>query len=110
MVEKTKGKYPRVDVELEVKESYKNMRLKIEERPEIMDFAIKAVELAGVEPKVHLIRGGTDGARLSFMGLPTPNVFGGGHNFHSKLEWAAIPAMVKAVETILNIVKLSVDE
>ena len=109
MVAKADAKYPGVDVELEIKESYKNMRLKIEERPEIMDFAVKAVEMAGVKPLVHIIRGGTDGARLSFMGLPTPNVFGGGHNFHSKLEWAAVPAMVKATETIINIIRLSAE-
>ncbi len=110
MADKTRARYPEVELELQVKESYKNMRLKIEERPEIMDYALEAVRRSDVVPKLNLIRGGTDGARLSFMGLPTPNVFGGGHNFHSKLEWAAIPAMEKAVETIINIVAISVEK
>jgi len=109
MVETTRKAYPKVEVELEIKESYKNMKIKLDEKPEVVGYAVEAVRRSGVEPKMEIIRGGTDGARLCFMGLPTPNIFAGGHNFHSKLEWAAIPAMEKAVETILNILRVAVE-
>ena len=110
LVEKTRKAYPKVEVELEIKESYRNMKIKLDEKPEAVGYAMEAVRRSGIEPKMELIRGGTDGARLSFKGLPTPNIFTGGHNFHSKLEWAAVPAMEKAVETILNIMRVAVEE
>jgi len=109
MVENAREAFPKVDIELEIKESYKNMKIKLDERPEVVEFAVEAVRRSGIEPRMELIRGGTDGARLSFSGLPTPNIFAGGHNFHSKLEWAAVPAMEKAAWTILNIIRLSVE-
>jgi len=98
--------YPNMAVELEIKESYQNMRIQIDKDPRVMEFAAKAVEMAGLEPKINIIRGGTDGARLSFMGLPTPNIFTGGRNFHSIKEWIPIPAMEKAVEVVVNISRL----
>jgi len=98
---------PGVDVELEIKDSYKNMRVQINKDPRVMDFTIEAVKMAGIEPKINIIRGGTDGARLSYRGLPTPNIFTGGRNFHSIKEWIPIQAMEKAVEVILNIAKLA---
>ena len=73
----------------------------------IIDIARHAMERAGVKPVIKAIRGGTDGARLSYMGLPCPNIFTGGHNFHGPFEFIPIPSMVKATEVILNIVDLS---
>jgi len=97
---------PGVKVVLEIKESYKNMRYQLDKDPRVVDYALKAVEMAGIEPKLNLIRGGTDGSRLSYMGLPTPNIFAGGQNFHSVKEWIPVQAMEKAVEVIVNIARL----
>ena len=74
----------------------------------IVEKAIKAIEMAGIKPKVQPIRGGTDGANLSFMGLPCPNIFAGGHNFHGKYEYVPLESMEKASEVILNIISLFV--
>ena len=93
-------------VSLELKHQYYNMRQEVEPHFFIVEKAIKAMEMAGVKPKVQPIRGGTDGANLSFMGLPCPNIFAGGHNFHGKLEYVPLESMEKATEVILNIVKL----
>jgi tripeptide aminopeptidase len=98
-------KYGKV-VKLELKHQYYNMRQEVEPHFFIVERAIKAMEMAGVKPKVQPIRGGTDGANLSFMGLPCPNVFAGGHNFHGKLEYVPLESMEKAAEVILNIIKL----
>lgn len=91
---------------IEIKEQYRNMKERIEPVKHVVDAAFQAMKEAGVEPKVQPIRGGTDGARLSFMGLPTPNIFTGGHNFHGKYEYIPVNSMEKAVEVIINIVKL----
>ncbi|MFH1462953.1 MAG: peptidase T [Pseudomonadota bacterium] len=91
-------------VEVEIKEQYRNMIYHLQAEPRAVEFAMDAVRLSGVEPRLLSIRGGTDGARLSAMGLPTPNIFAGGVNFHSKFEWVAVPAMVKAVETAVQLV------
>jgi tripeptide aminopeptidase len=93
-------------VKLELKHQYYNMRQEVEPHFFIVERAIKAMEMAGVKPKVQPIRGGTDGANLSFMGLPCPNIFAGGHNFHGKLEYVPLESMEKAAEVILNIIKL----
>ena len=98
-------KYGKV-VKLQLKHQYYNMRQEVEPHFFIVEKAIKAMEMAGVKPKVQPIRGGTDGANLSFMGLPCPNIFAGGHNFHGKLEYVPLESMEKAAEVILNIVKL----
>ena len=92
---------------LELKDQYYNMREKIEPVMYIVDIAKKAMEKAGVKPIVKAIRGGTDGARLSFEGLPCPNIFTGGHNFHGRYEFIPVESMRKAVEVIVNIVELS---
>ncbi len=92
--------------ELEIKDQYFNMRQKIEPVMHIIEIAKQAMLQAGVEPKIKAIRGGTDGARLSYDGLPCPNIFAGGHNFHGPFEFVPIPSMVKAVEVILNIAQL----
>ena len=98
-------KYGEGRVTVEIKDSYKNMKEKVEPVMYIVDMAKKAMENADVTPLVKPIRGGTDGARLSFMGLPTPNIFTGGENFHGKYEYVPVESMRKAVEVILNIVK-----
>ena len=99
-------KYAPATVELKIEESYRNMKYKIDEDPKVVEYAIEAVKRAGIDPRHSLIRGGTDGSRLSFMGLLTPNIFTGGHNFHSKKEWVCIYDMEKAVETLVNLVQI----
>lgn len=105
IAEKLNAKYGDI-ISVEIKEQYRNMKEKIEPVMHIVDTAKKAMEMADIVPKIQPIRGGTDGARLSFMGLPTPNIFTGGENFHGRYEYIAIESMEKAVETIINIVKL----
>ena len=93
-------------ITLELKDQYYNMREEVEPHYHIIDKAVKAMELAGIKPNIKPIRGGTDGARLSFMGLPCPNLFAGGHNFHGKLEFVPVESMEKAVQVILNLISL----
>ena len=93
-------------VSLEMRDQYYNMREMVEPHFHIIDKAVRAMEMAGVKPKIQPIRGGTDGARLSFMDLPCPNIFAGGHNFHGKLEFVPVESMEKAVEVIKNIILL----
>jgi len=99
-------KYRENTVVLELKDQYFNMREQVEKTIHIVENAQKAIEESGIVPKVIPIRGGTDGARLSFMGLPCPNIFAGGHNFHGKMEYVPLESMVKAVEVILKIVDI----
>jgi tripeptide aminopeptidase len=94
------------NVEFVVEESYRNMREVLEQYPRVVDYARQAVRLAGLEPIERPIRGGTDGSRMSFMGLPTPNLFAGEHNFHSRLEWVSAQDMDKAVEVIVRLAGL----
>jgi len=91
---------------LELKDQYFNMKEKIEPVMHVIDIAFEAIKQAGVVPKVKPIRGGTDGAQLSFKGLPCPNIFAGGHNFHGKFEFLPIKSMEKAMEVVKNIVKI----
>jgi len=106
IVQSFNDKYGDGTVILDIKDQYYNMAEKIMENKHIVDTAYKAIEITGIKPLVQPIRGGTDGARLSFMGLPTPNLFTGGHNFHGRFEYIPISSMEKAVEVILNILKL----
>jgi len=94
-------------VNLEMKDQYYNMREKVESEFYIVELALKAIEASGVKPRTIPIRGGTDGSRLSYMGLPCPNIFGGGHNFHSRFEFIPVPSMEKAVEVIVRISELN---
>jgi tripeptide aminopeptidase len=103
-------KYPKARFHFEVKESYRNMRLKLEKTPEVVERAMEAARRAGLRPKMNLIRGGTDGSKLCYQGLPTPNLFTGGHNFHSRLEWISRQDMEKAVETIVHLVRVWADQ
>jgi tripeptide aminopeptidase len=102
--------FPGGEVHVETKKMYANMRDYTDRDPRVMDLLFEAVRKAGVEPRHTIIRGGTDGARLSEMGVPTPNVFNGGHNFHSRYEWASVSTMVEATETILHLVRLWAEE
>lgn len=101
--------YPGIGVGFEYEESYRNMRFVLDKHPEVVDSALEAVRRAGLEPRLSLIRGGTDGARLSYMGLPTPNIFAGGHLFHSRYEWIAAEGMQAAVETLVQLVQVWVE-
>ncbi len=101
--EQINGKYGTGTVTLELKEQYRNMREQVEPKMHIIELAKAAMEKAGVVPQVKPIRGGTDGAQLSFMGLPCPNLFAGGINFHSRYEFVSVQVMEKAVMTIVNI-------
>ena len=100
------AKYGDGTVQLEVKDTYYNMRAQVEPHYHIIDKAVKAMEMAGVKPKIQPIRGGTDGANLSFKGLPCPNIFAGGLNFHGKMEYVPLKSMEKASEVILNLISL----
>ncbi|OKZ03782.1 MAG: peptidase T [Bacteroides sp. CAG:1060_57_27] len=91
---------------LTVKDQYRNMREKVEPHYHIVETAVKAMELAGVKPRIQPIRGGTDGANLSFKGLPCPNIFAGGMNFHGRYEWVTLENMQKASAVILNILRI----
>jgi tripeptide aminopeptidase len=98
--------YGETRVELEMNDQYYNMKDKIEPVKEIVDIAYEAMENLGIKPIVKPIRGGTDGSQLSYMGLPTPNIFTGGENFHGRFEYVSVDNMLKSVETIVEIVKL----
>ena len=99
-------KYGEGTATLEVKDQYYNMREQVEPYYFIVETAVKAMEMAGVKPKIQPIRGGTDGANLSFKGVPCPNIFAGGMNFHGKMEFAPLENIEKASEVVLNIIKL----
>jgi len=105
LVRKINTEYGEGTAEIEIRDQYYNMREKIEPVMYIIDLAKEALLSAGIEPVVKPIRGGTDGARLSFEGLPCPNIFAGGENFHSRYEYLPIPSMKKACEVILQIVQ-----
>lgn len=96
-------KYPRSTFDFEVKQQYRNMKQVLDKNPEIVNNALAAIKRAGVEPVLSSIRGGTDGSRFSYMGLPCPNIFAGEHAFHSKLEWVSVQDMEKAVATIVHL-------
>ncbi len=100
------AKYGEGTASVEIRHQYYNMRKQVEPHYHIVEKAIKAMEMEGIKPKVQPIRGGTDGANLSFMGLPCPNIFAGGLNFHGKFEWVSIQSMEKASKVVLNIISL----
>lgn len=105
LVRKVNREFGEGTVEIEMRDQYYNMREKIEPVMHIIDLAKSAMESAGITPVIKPIRGGTDGARLSFEGLPCPNIFAGGENFHSRYEYLPVPSMKKAMEVILQIVQ-----
>jgi tripeptide aminopeptidase len=101
--EEVMAKYDRSSMEFEVQEQYRNMKEKLDEHPQVVEHAVEAVKRSGLEVKKGSIRGGTDGSKLSYMGLPCPNIFAGEHAFHSTLEWVSVEDMQKAVETIIHL-------
>jgi tripeptide aminopeptidase len=96
-------RFPGSSYDLQVKPQYRNMKSVLDQHPKIVEYAMEAMKRAGLNAKLRSIRGGTDGSRLSFMGLPCPNIFAGEHAFHSKQEWVSVQDMQKAVETILHL-------
>ena len=106
LVKEVMADYPGSSYTFEVKQQYRNMKAILDRHPEIVENAIEAIRRAGMEPVRGSIRGGTDGSRLSFMGLPCPNIFAGGHAFHSPLEWVSRQDMEKAVKTLVELAKI----
>ena len=106
LARETVAAWPGASVTCEVQESYRNMKEVLDRHPQVVEYAREAVRRAGIPLRESAIRGGTDGCRLSFMGLPTPNVFAGEHNFHSRLEWVSVQDMEKSVEVIVNLARL----
>ena len=106
MVAQTQAKYPDVKITIDVKENYKNMKEVLKDHPELTDNAIEAAKRAGLKPDIRPIRGGTDGSRLTFKGLPTPNLFTGGQNFHGKLEFNSRRGLEKTTETLIHLVQI----
>ncbi|MDO8803305.1 MAG: peptidase T [Elusimicrobiota bacterium] len=98
-------KYPLAKIELSFREQYRNMKEIIVKHPEVMGKLMAAVKQAGVTPRLKPVRGGTDGARLSFMGLPTPNVFTGGYNYHGRYEWVSLDGMNRSAEVLINLAR-----
>ena len=108
--ETLKKSYPAAEFELEFVHSYSNMKEYIDQNKKCLSYLEKAVEKTGIKPVHKLIRGGTDGSRLSELGHPCPNIFTGGQNFHGKLEWVAVPAMERSVQVIINLVCMGINQ
>lgn len=106
LAQKAVKKFPGSKMEFTVNEQYRNMREVLKKHPQVENNAIEAMKRLNIKPIMHPIRGGTDGARLSFMGLPTPNIFAGEHSFHSKTEWVSVQDMEMAVRVIVEIAKV----
>lgn len=106
LAEETVENFPGSRMEFQVIEQYRNMKEILDQHPQVTEYAVVAMERLGIKPIMHPIRGGTDGSRLSFMGLPTPNIFAGEHSFHSQVEWVAIQDMEMAVKTIVEVAKV----
>lgn len=105
LVNKINTEFGQGTATIELKDQYYNMREKIEPVMHVVETAFKAMEEVGIKPNVKPIRGGTDGARLSFEGLPCPNIFAGGHNFHGRFEYLPIPSMEKAMQVVIKIIE-----
>lgn len=103
VVDKVMTNYPNSTAKIEIKEQYRNMKKILDQYPQVADNAAEAIRRAGLELHRASIRGGTDGSRLSFMGLPCPNIFAGEHAFHSRVEWVSVQDMKKAVETLVHL-------
>ena len=103
ITEKVLEDFPGSSYELQTREQYRNMKSVLDQHPQITEYAMEAMQRARLKPRLCSIRGGTDGSRLSFMGLPCPNIFAGEHAFHGKQEWVSVQDMQKAVETILHL-------
>jgi tripeptide aminopeptidase len=106
IVAKTQAKYPNVKIDYKSELGYLNMKEVLKDYPQLTDFAIEAAKRSGISAELRPIRGGTDGSRLTARGLPTPNLFTGGHNFHGKLEFNSRKGLEKTTETLLNLVQI----
>ena len=107
LADELNSQYDKELFDVEIKDQYYNMREKIEPVMHIVDIAEAAMKMAGIKPLIKPIRGGTDGSQLSYMGLPCPNIFAGGHNFHGRYEYVPVESMQKAIEVIVNIAQLT---
>ena len=110
VISEVEKRFPKAKVTVEIEESYRNMAYKIGEDPKVLEYALEAVKRVGVEPVRQAIRGGTDGSRLSFMGLLTPNIWAGGQNFHSVQEWVSLEWMAKAVDATIELLRVWVEK
>ena len=110
MVAQTQARFPQVKISIEVKENYKNMKEVLKDYPELTDNALEAARRSGLKPTIKAIRGGTDGANLTFRGLPTPDIFTGGRNFHGKLEFNSRRGLEKTTETLINLVQVFAEQ
>ncbi len=110
LVAQLKTEFPRATFAIEIKDQYYNMAEKVVLKPEIMEIAKRGFAIADIEPKISPIRGGTDGSNLSFKGLPCPNIFAGGHNFHGRFEYLPAESMIKAQKVILGIIEAALEE
>jgi tripeptide aminopeptidase len=110
IIDELREVYPGAEIDLEIQESYRNMRYWLDNEPRVTEYAVEAIRRAGLEPNLKPIRGGTDGARLTERGLPTPNIFTGGENFHSRQEWLSVTGLNKSVETILHLLNVWVEK
>jgi tripeptide aminopeptidase len=108
-VDRVAKSFPKANIDIEIDESYRNMAYKIKEDPKVLEYALEATKRQGIEAVQRAIRGGTDGARLSYMGLLTPNVWAGGQNFHSVQEWVSLEWMAAAVETTVQMLQVWVE-
>jgi tripeptide aminopeptidase len=110
IIAEVQGVYPKAKIELKIVESYRNMREGVEKDPRVIEYLEEAARRTGLKPKWVPIRGGTDGSRLTADGLPTPNIFTGGANYHSRTEWVTVYGMEKSVETVLNLIQIWVEK
>jgi tripeptide aminopeptidase len=106
MIAGTQKTFPRVEIEMDVRQNYLNMKEVLKDHPQLTENALEAARRAGLKPFIKAIRGGTDGSRLTFMGLPTPNIFTGGHNFHGRLEFNSRRGLEKTTETLVHLVQI----
>src|SRR5699024_8729449 len=110
LAEEINSQHEKEVVKVEIKDQYFNMREKVEPVMHIVEIAESAMKAVSVKPDIKPIRGGTDGAQLSFMGLPCPNIFAGGHNFHGRYEYVPVESMLKAVEVIVKIAEITAEK
>jgi tripeptide aminopeptidase len=110
MVKQTEAKFPKVKISLEVKENYKNMKEVLKDYPQLTENALEAARRAGLKPRTTAARGGTDGSNLTFRGLPCPDIFTGGQNFHGKLEFNSRRGLEKTTETLVNLVQIFAEQ
>lgn len=106
LVKKVMENYPHSSYDLKITEQYRNMKKVLDQYPQVLEYGVLAIQRAGIPVKTQSIRGGTDGSRLSLMGLPCPNIFAGEHAFHGRQEWASVQDMEKAVQTIVNLAQI----